>query len=276
MPNTTTYQCPNCGRWFNTPRSLKLHITSCRVKHFGEGGISENDNHLPIKSIRGKRDINEYDSQINEIEVNRDNFDEGIYLADNMSSIASNKSLFGDTSSYSDAEGKFYPIDDYDHLGKRTTAITKLQVKFNDIINNHKASLKMHDDIVHIFNEYISSPYFDKYATLKTQKSFIQLMETSLNVTHLRPKPTNVKLHDGSEQIVPVFDAKAMILDILTNRSCMQEQNLAPGYDVFTGDVDEKHIDNQRYGEIHTGDSWLPARDRFVLARRMNQTCQLD
>ncbi len=62
-------------------------------------------------------------------------------------------------------------------------------------------------------------------------------METSLNVTHLRPKPTNVKLHDGSEQIVPVFDAKAMILDILTNKSCMQEQNLAPGYDVFTGMV---------------------------------------
>jgi hypothetical protein len=70
-------------------------------------------------------------------------------------------------------------------------------------------------------------------------------------------------LHDGSEQIVPVFDVKAMILDILTNKSCMQEQNLAPGYDVFTGHVDEKHIDNQRYGEIHTGDSWLPARDRF-------------
>ena len=88
-------------------------------------------------------------------------------------------------------------------------------------------------------------------------------METSLNVTHLRLKPTNVKLHDGSEQIVPVFDAKAMILDILTNKSCMQEQNLAPGYDVFTGNVDEKHIDNQRYVEIHTGNSWLPARDRF-------------
>ncbi len=142
---------------------------------------------------------------MNEIEVNRDNFDEGIYLAGDMSSIASNKSLFGDTSYYSDAEGIFYPTDDYDHQGKRTTAITKLQVKLNDIINNHKAYLKMHDDIVHIFNECISSPSFDKYAKLKTQKSFIQLMETSLKVTHLRPKPTNVKLHDGSEQIVHVF-----------------------------------------------------------------------
>ncbi len=51
----------------------------------------------------------------------------------------------------------------------------------------------------------------------------------------------------------------------------MQEQNLAPGYDVFTGNVDEKHIDNQRYGEIHTGNSWLPARDRFCL-RKENES----
>jgi hypothetical protein len=71
-------------------------------------------------------------------------------------------------------------------------------------------------------------------------------------------------LHDGSEYIVPVFDAKAIILDIFTNKTCMQKQNIAPGYDVFSGDADEKHIDNQRYGKIHTGDSWLPARDKFL------------
>jgi hypothetical protein len=44
---------------------------------------------------------------MNETEVNRDNFDEGINLAYDMSSIASNESLVGDTSSYSDAEGIF-------------------------------------------------------------------------------------------------------------------------------------------------------------------------
>jgi hypothetical protein len=132
------------------------------VKHFGNGGISKNDNHLPVQSIEGNREVNEYESQINEIKVNRDDFDVGINLTEDMSSIASNKSLFGDTSSYSDAEGIFHPTDNYDHLGKRSTAITELQVKLNDIINNHKASLKMHDDIVRIFNEYISSPSFDK------------------------------------------------------------------------------------------------------------------
>jgi hypothetical protein len=80
-------------------------------------------------------------------------------------------------------------------------------VVLNEVINNHKASLKMHDDIVHLINKYISSPSFDKYATLETKKAFIQLMEKSFNVTHLQPKHTNVKVHDGSVVTVPVFDA---------------------------------------------------------------------
>jgi hypothetical protein len=152
---------------------------------------------------------------------------------------------------------------DYDcHKGQRTTAITKLQVMLNEVINNQKASLKMHDDIVHLFNEYISSPSFDKFSTLKTRKAFIQSMKKSFHVTHLRPKHTNVKVHTGSVVTVPVFDAKLMILDVLTNPICMQESNFAPGYHVFTGDVDENHDEIKRYSEIHTGDAWLPARDK--------------
>jgi hypothetical protein len=43
---------------------------------------------------------------------------------------------------------------DYDcRKGQKTTAITKLQVMLNEVINNYKASLKMHDDIVHLFNK---------------------------------------------------------------------------------------------------------------------------
>jgi hypothetical protein len=88
-------------------------------------------------------------------------------------------------------------------------------------------------------------------------------MENELNVSHLRPKQMNVSLHDGSQITVPVFDAKSMIMDILTNDSCMQPQNIATGYDLFSGDVNNLHPDNQKYGEIHTGDCWLPARDIF-------------
>ncbi len=103
-----------------------------------------------------------------------------------MKSIDSNNNLFGVTSFDSDLVDNFKRTHDYDcHKEQRMTAITKLQVMLTEVINNHKASLKMHDDIVHLFNEYISSPSFDKYTTLKTRKAFIQLMEKSFHVTHL-------------------------------------------------------------------------------------------
>jgi hypothetical protein len=82
-------------------------------------------------------------------------------------------------------------------------------------------------------------------------------------VTHLRPKHSNVILHYGGEVTVPVFDAKSMIMDLLTNPKCMNLSNIAKGHDVFAGDVDKSYISNERYGEVHSDDTWLPARDRL-------------
>ncbi len=131
------------------------------------------------------------------------------------------------------------------------------------MINNHKAPLKLYDDIVDLFNEYMSSNNFNRYARLKSCKSFIKANESTYNVTHLRPKHKNVMLTDGAEFTVPVFDAKSMILDLITNPGTMNERNIAAGYDVFTRNIDETLPENQCYGEIHTGNQWLPARDRY-------------
>jgi hypothetical protein len=54
-------------------------------------------------------------------------------------------------------------------------------------------------------------------------------MESSYRVTHFRPKNRDVMLHDGSEVTVPVFDAKSMILDLLTNKITMDKSNIAEG-----------------------------------------------
>ncbi len=70
-------------------------------------------------------------------------------------------------------------------------------------------------------------------------------------------------LHNGAEVTVPVFDAKSMILDLLTNPWFMNKGNLAAGYNVVTGNVDETDPRNKCYGKVHTGDQWLPTRDRF-------------
>ncbi len=83
-------------------------------------------------------------------------------------------------------------------------------------------------------------------------------------------------MHSGSVVTVPLFDAKSMILDVLTNPICIQETNFAPRYNVFTGDVDENHDENKRYSKIHTGDAWLPTRGKFVIQTIMETTCHLD
>jgi hypothetical protein len=52
----------------------------------------------------------------------------------------------------------------YDSLSQPSTAVSKVRIKLNNLINNHKASLKLYDNIVNLFNEYISSNNFDRFA----------------------------------------------------------------------------------------------------------------
>jgi hypothetical protein len=158
----------------------------------------------------------------------------------------------------------------YDPQGQQSTAISKVQIQCNILINNHKATLKLYDGIVNLSNDYVSSPNFNKYARLKTKKSFIQSTERTYRVTHIWPKHSNVILHDGGEDTVTVYDAKSMIMDLLTSPKCMNTSNIAKGYDAFSGYVDKSEISNKWYGEVHTGGAWLPARDRFCITNDEN------
>jgi hypothetical protein len=71
-------------------------------------------------------------------------------------------------------------------------------------------------------------------------------MERMYHVTHLWPKHRNIILHDGAEVTVPIFDAKSMMLDLLNNPFTMDKTNIAEGYDVFSGDVNETHTANKQ------------------------------
>jgi hypothetical protein len=59
----------------------------------------------------------------------------------------------------------------------RTMAVTKLQVKLNNLINKNETSLGMYDDICHLFNDYISSGEFDPYAKFKKRTPFLRSIE---------------------------------------------------------------------------------------------------
>jgi hypothetical protein len=180
---------------------------------------------------------------------------------------------FGDNDDHSsgttsEVESILNPDPEYDNFqiesqGQYSTAVSKVQIKLNHIINSHKAPLKLYDDVVNLFNEYISSPNLDIYAKFKTRTSFIQSIESSHSTTNLAPMNRDVTLHDGKQVTVPVFDAKSMIIDLISSHNLMKECNIAEGYDLYTGNVDINHPSNNKYGEIHTGDDWLPVRDRF-------------
>jgi hypothetical protein len=60
-------------------------------------------------------------------------------------------------------------------------AVTKLQVMLNDLLIKHKASLLLYDEICKLFNSYLASPYFDRFAKLKSRKSLLQYTEKTQN-----------------------------------------------------------------------------------------------
>ncbi len=54
-----------------------------------------------------------------------------------------------------------------------------------------------------------------------------------------------------------------MIISLLTDPLLMTDSNFAKGYNVLTGEVDMNNPCNSKYGKVHTGDAWLPARNRY-------------
>jgi hypothetical protein len=45
----------------------------------------------------------------------------------------------------------------------------------------------------------------------------------------------------------------------------MTDTNFAEGYNALTGEVDINNPCNSKYGEGHTGDAWLPVRNRYCI-----------
>jgi hypothetical protein len=133
----------------------------------------------------------------------------------------------------------------------------------HDLIMKHIASLQMFEDICNLVNEYTSSPDFLVNTKLQSWKSFLHSVKGSYCTRLLRPYNQNVRLHDGTIVTVLVFDMKEMLTSLLTDQTKMVDTNFANGYDILTRDVDVNNPTNDKYGEVHTGDAWIPARDRY-------------
>ena len=78
--------------------------------------------------------------------------------------------------------------------------------------------------MIEIFNAYLSSADFNKYAKLVTRKTFVNKVEKVFNTGDMRPEYAAVRLHNNTFATVPVFDMKTMILSILEIRSSFKKK----------------------------------------------------
>ena len=70
---------------------------------------------------------------------------------------------------------------------RSNASVHKFQVMLLDIIYKHKASLKIYDDLCHLFYDYSSSSDFDRHARLQSRKSFLRSIEETHCTQGLRP-----------------------------------------------------------------------------------------
>ncbi len=91
-------------------------------------------------------------------------------------------------------------------------SVFMLQMKLQDLFHRNKGSLKMYDETIELFNQYIVALDFNKYARLTPCNTFLSHVEEVFHTTDLKPTYGSVRIHNGLLATVPVFDTKAMIL----------------------------------------------------------------
>jgi hypothetical protein len=83
------------------------------------------------------------------------------YIENNISTQHSIDGSNSDINPRDDYYKNSYNNESYNLQRQPSTTVSQVQIKLNNLINNHKVLLKLYDDIVNLFNEYISSLIFD-------------------------------------------------------------------------------------------------------------------
>jgi len=134
----------------------------------------------------------------------------------------------------------------------------KFQIELNDLMGRNRTNLKLVDDVTNLIKKHSNGNQL-KFSSeqLQSRSSFLSNLEKAIKCERLKPMDVDVDISHDMQATVSVFDTEAMILSLLHDHELMKEENLAPGYDIFTGEVTE---DSDVYGEVHTGDAFERAR----------------
>ena len=134
------------------------------------------------------------------------------------------------------------------------------QIQLVDILQRHGCPMKMQDEVIDLINAGLRTGSLrSDNPHLHSRKKFLNQVEQIYETLGLKPQHQQVKLTDGSIVTVPTFDIEHMILSLISDALLMSKENIAEGYNLHTGCVNNESEINQRYGEIHTGDAWQPA-----------------
>ena len=117
-------QCPYCYRWITSSKGgFKHHVRTCRTKDITSTSQLPSTNPLLSRHMDGQTQNAEYDCDYVDEDINYDithfgtNYEHK--LEDNM----------------------------YNKSPKSSSSVTKFQVGLSDIVNKHKASLQMYDEV---------------------------------------------------------------------------------------------------------------------------------
>ncbi len=133
------------------------------------------------------------------------------------------------------------------------------QIHMEHAIHHHREVDKsVMDDVTKIIKLHTSRGLDINSANLVPRGELVKMIATSFNLHHLKPKILKVPVSSGLAS-VGVFDLKNKILSLLHDPDIMQQENIADGYDIYTGRCEESDV----YGEIHTGWLWEEAREHW-------------
>ena len=136
------------------------------------------------------------------------------------------------------------------------------QIDMENTVHRHReVDLNITQDINECTIRHLKYNDVDiKSSKVYKRKELVSKLGKVYNLSELKPKLHNVKLHDGGTATVPVFDVKATLLKLLNNPELMRPENIASNYDIFSG----KPISpSTKLNEIHTGNAWEPARQFY-------------
>ena len=135
------------------------------------------------------------------------------------------------------------------------------QMELARICDRHRTNLKLFTEVNQLIKKHsIGRELSFSSDNLANRNRFVKKLGTCFQTETLKHKDVSVPLEFGGYAVTPVFDLEAQIMSLLLDESLMHPDNLAEGYDIFTGKATGPCL---HYGEIHTGDAWEPARKYF-------------